>query len=241
MEAPANDVIGEVSKLPQDRVSRDTPTLAASNPPRIEGVADDALPVKTWQAEHPIDKSMTTMEAIPLHQLDEQLQHLLLEVGSTQGVTTAPIPLTLEDTSGNGGDSLNLVYHPAEQTVLVEMNRAHELRGKATEAVVGGDESSDVGEANVRSIGSDVDVVGVIDSNVPVMNGGNDRLCTTDRKDVPNVPVITGTGTSFGEKLVAKAVKKCRLNEPVKILPKNPLRHGGLMLWLFVCEPGIYR
>ena len=68
--------------------------------------------------------STTTMEAIPLDQLDEQLRQLLLEVASTQNAEM--IPLCVEDSSK--GEPLNLVYVPATQTVLVEMDKAHELQ-----------------------------------------------------------------------------------------------------------------
>ena len=66
----------------------------------------------------------TTMEAIPLDQLDDQLRQLLLEVASTQNAEM--IPLCVEDSSK--GEPLNLVYVPATQTVLVEMSKARELQ-----------------------------------------------------------------------------------------------------------------
>ena len=93
-------------------------------------VDDSSKTLLESSTEGPTDSSNTTMEAIPLDQLDDQLRQLLLEVGSMQG--TEPVSISLEDNS-DGGETLNLVYHPATQTVLVEMNKALELQRKPGE------------------------------------------------------------------------------------------------------------
>ena len=140
---------------------------------RDDDIIDDPSMLKAWQSAAAATKTAVTtttaMESIPLEQLDDQLRQLLLEIGAVQG--SEPIPLCLEDTGNDRGETLNLVYHPSTQTVQVELEKAFGLQKGAVEIgdvvdtataasfEIDEDDEVDAAAQIIREDGSDVDDV----------------------------------------------------------------------------------
>ena len=129
-----------------------------------DNVIDDPTMLKAWQSNAAATKTAVTtaagtttattaMESIPLEQLDDQLRQLLLEMGAVQG--SEPIPLCLEDTGNDRGETLNLVYHPSTQTVQVELEKAFGLLKGAVDERSGGDVVDDTATASFEIDGDD--------------------------------------------------------------------------------------